>query len=188
MTRLYHFKEVRKTSVVNHVNLESLQKTEEKFKKDPALAKKINRIEGEWILDSETGPQFMAEIAIEKGTAVLEADQPSSLGGNGTRAGPMHYCLYGVAACFAATFATIAASEGVVLKKLKVIAEANMDLSRSFGLSENPAVSEVNFKVNVETDASAEQIEEVERLARERCPAVFCLTQPIELNIKIINH
>ncbi|MEE9151102.1 MAG: hypothetical protein V3U20_04625 [Thermoplasmata archaeon] len=52
----------------------------------------------------------------------------------------------------------------------------------------DPAVSEVNFKVNVETDASAEQIGEVERLARERCPAVFCLTQPIELNIKIINH
>jgi hypothetical protein len=65
--------------VINHVNLESLKKTEEKFKKDPYLAKKVNRIEGEWILDSKTGPQFRAEIPIEKGTAVLEAEQPTSL-------------------------------------------------------------------------------------------------------------
>ncbi|MFQ5800974.1 MAG: OsmC family protein [Candidatus Hydrothermarchaeales archaeon] len=172
-------------NIVNHVNLESLQKTEEKFKKDPALAKKINRIEGEWILDSETGPQFRAEIPVEKGTAVLESDQPTPLGGNGTRAGPMHYCLYGVAACFAATFATIAAAEGVILKRLKVTAEANMDLSRSFGLTKNPAVSTVDFKVNVETEGSEETIRGVERLAKERCPAVFCLTQPIELNIEV---
>ena len=172
-------------NIINHVNLENLQKTEEKFKKDPALAKKINRIEGEWILDNETGPQFRAEIPIATGTVVLEADQPPSLGGSGTRAGPMHYCLYGVAACFLATFATIAASEGVELQKLKIIAEANMDLSKSFGLSENSTVSEVNFKVNVKTDASEEQIEKVKRLAKERCPAVFCLTQPIELNMEI---
>jgi uncharacterized OsmC-like protein len=147
-------------TVINNVNLESLKKTEEKFKKDPSLAKKINRIEGEWILDSKTGPQFRAEIFIEKGTAILEANQPTSLGGGGTRAGPMHYCLYGVAACFAATFATIAASESVVLKRLKVKAEANMDLSRSFGLSENPVVSKVDFKVDVDSDASEEKIKE----------------------------
>jgi uncharacterized OsmC-like protein len=88
----------------------------------------------------------------------------------------MHYCLYGVTACFAAIFTTITATEGIVLKKLRVTAEANMDLSRSFGLSENPVVTEVNFNVEVETDVPREQIKRVERLAKERCLAVFCLT------------
>jgi uncharacterized OsmC-like protein len=174
--------------MINHVNLESLQKTKENFKKDLSLAKKVNRIEGEWILDSKTGPQFRSEIPIEKGTAVIEADQPTSLGGGGTRAGPMHYCLYGVASCFAATFATIAASEGVVLNSLKVTAMANMDLSRSFGLSENPVVSAVDFKVDVDSEASKEKIKGVERLAKERCPAIFCLTQPIELSITVLKR
>ena len=171
--------------IVNHVNLENLKKTEERFREDIRLAKKINRIEGEWILDDETGPQFSAKIPLEKGAMVVEADQPTSLGGGGTRPGPMHYCLYGVAACFAATFASIAAEEDVVLKRLNVTAEAEMDLSRSFGLSKNPVVTDVSFKVDVETDSSEETIKRVEGLAKERCPAVFCLTQPITLNIKI---
>jgi uncharacterized OsmC-like protein len=72
------------------------------------------------------------------------------------------------------------------LKSLNVTAEAKMDLSRSFGLSKNPVVSTVDFKVGVDSDASEEKIKEVERLAKERCPAVFCLTQPIELNINVI--
>jgi uncharacterized OsmC-like protein len=175
-------------TVINHVNLESLKKTEEKVKRDPSLAKKVNRIEGEWILDNELGPQFRAGIPLENSTVVLEADQPTSLGGSGTRAGPMHYCLYGVTACFAATFAAIAAEEGVVLKTLKVKAEANMDLSKSFGLSENPVVSMVTFKVDVESEAPVEKIKEVEGLSKERCPAVFCLTQPIELKIEVTKN
>jgi uncharacterized OsmC-like protein len=40
--------------------------------------------------------------------------------------------------------------------------------------------------VGVDSGASEEKIKEVERLAKERCPAVFCPTQPIELNINVI--
>jgi len=34
----------------------------------------------------------------------------------------------------------------------------------------------------VESDASREKLEEVERLAYERCPAVFALTEQVKLN------
>jgi len=38
--------------------------------------KKVNRIEGEWLLEEE-GPQFRAKVKTEKGEYSLEADQPS---------------------------------------------------------------------------------------------------------------
>jgi hypothetical protein len=71
--------------IVNNVNLETLGKTEEKFKKDLSLAKKVNRIEGEWLLDEKGGPKFRAEIPIETDTDILESDQPTALGGGGSR-------------------------------------------------------------------------------------------------------
>ncbi|MEE9594068.1 MAG: OsmC family protein [Candidatus Hydrothermarchaeales archaeon] len=171
-------------SIINHVDLDKLGATVEKFKANPELAKKVNKVEGEWILDTMGGPQFRAVIQTESGDVTLEADQPIPLGGSGSAPGPMIYCLYGVASCYLATFASIAAEKGVELKRLQITTEAHMDLSRSMGLSQNPTVEKVVFEVKAESDASDEKIREIEGLAKERCPAVFCLTQPINLEIK----
>lgn len=170
--------------MINKVNIAKLKATVEKGKKDLNTLKKVNRVEGEWLLEEE-GPQFRAIIKTEKGKIPLEADQPSFLGGGGSAPGPMIYCLYGVTSCFAATFATIAAEKGVKLKKLKVTAESHVDLSRSMGLSDNPVVDKVIFNVECEANATKEAVQEIKELAQERCPAVYCLTNPIPLEVKL---
>ena len=169
---------------VNRVDLENLKATVEKAKKDPSAVKKVNKVEGEWLLD-EDGPQFRARIKTEEGEFVLEADQPSFLGGGGSAPGPMIYCLFGVTSCFAATFATIAAEKGVELRKLSITAESHVDLSRSMGLSDNPVVDRVIFRVLCEADGSEKEIEKIKKLAQERCPAVYCLTTPIPLEVEL---
>jgi len=58
----------------------------------------------------------------------------------------------------------------------------NLNFSRVFGLSKEPVVEEVRITLKVESDASREKLEEVERLAYERCPAVFALTEQVKLN------
>lgn len=171
-------------SMLNNVNLDKIMATLEKAKADLSTLKKVNIVEGEWLF-REGGPQFRAEVKIEGRKAVLEADQPSFLGGSGSAPGPMIHCLYGVASCFAATFATIAAKEGVELTKLKIVAESHVDLSRSLGVSDNPTVDKVIFKVLCEATAGKEKIEEIKRLAQERCPAVYCLTTPIPLQVEL---
>ncbi len=170
---------------MNNVDLGKIKATVEKAEADPSTLKKVNMIEGDWLL-GEGGPQFRAEVQIETGKVALEADQPGFLGGSGSAPGPMIYCLYGVASCFAATFATIAAKEGIELTKLKVIAESHVDLSQSMGLSDNPTVDKVTFKVLCEAKAGKEKIEELKKLAQERCPAVYCLTTPIPLRVELI--
>ncbi len=169
---------------VNNVDVERLKDTISKIGEDISKAKKLNRIEGEWNLGD--GPQFTAKVKYETGEMVLEADQPGFLGGGGTRPGPMIYCLYGSASCYAATFATLCAMEGVNLKKLRIVAESSVDFSKTFGLSDNPIAEKVRFTLYVESDAPGEKIEEIERLSQERCPAVYCLTNSIPLETEIV--
>jgi uncharacterized OsmC-like protein len=172
---------------LNNVNLDKLKATIDKAKTDLGVLKKVNRVEGEWLL-GEGGPQFRAIVHTEKGKILLEADQPGFLGGSGSAPGPMIYCLYGVASCFAATFATIAAKEGVELRKLKITAESHVDLSRSLGLSENPTVEKVVFRVLCDADAPRKKLEDIKKLARERCPAAYCLTTPIPLQVELVEE
>lgn len=166
-------------TIVNHVNLDEMKKTIEKARANPEEAKKTATIEGEWFPQTLAGPQFSAKIKAEKGEFTLSSDEPTFLGGGGSTLNPIQYCVYGAACCFAATFAKWAAFEGVVLNRFKVKATANLDLSRAFGLSQNPVIKEMVFEIFVETDAGDEKLAKVEKIAIERCPAVYCLTNNV---------
>ena len=169
---------------LNNVDVDRLGKTLSEVEGDLSKAKKVNRVEGEWNVGE--GSQFSATVSFEKGAVTLEADQPSFLGGGGAAPGPMIYCLYGTASCYAATFATIAATEGVEIKRLKIKAESSVDFSKVFGLSENPIAEKVKFTMEVDSDAPAEKIRSIEELSRQRCPAVYCLTNPILLETELV--
>ncbi len=168
---------------LNNVDISRLEGTMEALRSDLSKAKKTNRIEGEWNISD--GPQFSATVEFEGGKTTLLADQPTFLGGGGQQPGPMIYCLYGSASCYAATFATIAAMEGINLSKLRVTAESYIDFSRALGLSDNPIVEKVKFVLHVESDASREKLIELEEMAKKKCPAVYCLTNPIELETEL---
>lgn len=169
---------------LNNVNVDRVNGTVLEYKNNIAKAKKVNKLEGEW--NPGTGTQFKATVQFEGGKATIEADQPTFMGGGGTQPGPMIYCLYGSASCYVATFATIAAMEGVTLKKLKITAESFMDFSKVFGLSENPITEKVKFTIHVESDAPKEKIQAIEDRAAKTCPAVYCLTNPIPLETEIV--
>lgn len=169
---------------VNNVNVDKLMAVVEEVKKDLTKAKRVNKVEGEW--NVKEGSQFRATVKFENGSMTLECDQPSFLGGGGTQPGPMIYCLYGSASCYAATFATMAALEGIAIKKLSIVAESAIDFSKVFGLSNNPIAEKVKFTLHVESDAPKEKIMKLEELSKERCPAVYCLTNPIPLETEIV--
>lgn len=171
--------------MIYRVELKKLRDTIENVGKNPDEAKRVTKIEGTWNIDEGDGPQFKAEIAFEKGKVNFEMTQPTFLGGNGTKPGPMHYCLFGLASCYAATFATVAAMEDFPLDGLKVIAENRIDFSKVLGLSDNPPVEGVKISAVVKTDAPESEIKRIEQIAKERCPVVFCLTNPIKLETEL---
>lgn len=172
--------------MIYRVELKRLRDTIENVKKNPAEAKRTTKIEGTWNINEGDGPQFEAEIIFEKGKMNFEMTQPTFLGGNGTSPGPMHYCLFGLASCYAATFATVAAMEDFPLDGLKIIAENRIDFSKVLGLSDNPPIEGVKITAVVKSDAPESEIRKIEKLAQERCPVVFCLTNPIQLETELV--
>jgi len=169
---------------VNNVNVQAVGAFVEQVKANPALARKQKKVEGEWVLENGQ-PQFKAVMAHAKGERTVEADFAPFMGGEGLAPDPIQYCLYGLAACYAATFAGLAAAQGVELKRLKVVAENLVNLSRSLGLSDDPVVEQVSLSLQVESDADKVKLAELERLARERCPGVYCLSNPIPINFHL---
>jgi len=164
----------------NNVELERLRQTREQFERDPASARRTQVLEGEWVLGNGA-PQFRAILQYEHGQSVLEMDNPSFMGGGGTLPGPMHYCFSGLAACYASTFAIVAAELGLELRQLRVRVEADVNFLRTFGLADAPTMEEVRVQLLIDSPASDEQLQHAEELARQRCPVVYTLTHPIRL-------
>ncbi len=165
--------------------MDKLKKLIEAIKQDPTNAKITPKVSGEWIFKMDQ-PQFRSEIEVEGGKFKVEADMPSKLGGWGSRPGPLNYCLYGLASCYAFTFAALAAMENITLTELSIKAEGHIDFSKVFGLADNPIVEKMNFKVTVNSSAAVEKLERLKKLADERCPAVYCLSNPIKVTTELV--
>ncbi len=171
---------------INNVNLDSVQAFADAIKADPSKARKTQVIEGEWLF--EEGAQFRSNIAFEGGETTVLADNPTFMGGGGSLPGPLHYCFYGLASCYTGVFATMASMLGIELKKLSVRVEADVNFEKVIGISDAPIMEEIRVKLSVVTDAPQEKIKEAERLAQERCPAVYTLGNIIPLKPSLEIH
>ena len=176
---------------INNVNVDAVNATVTKLKSDPSARRMKQSMRGEWNLSDPSKPQFVALLKTEKaGEFKLEADQPSPQGGNGLAPGPIPYCLYGIAGCFAATLATTASLEKVKISKLSVNVAADMNMSRVFGLSEEPIMEKVTLLVDLELEhvngSNKEQrLQRLVELAEQRCPAAYTLTHGTKLEVKL---
>ena len=168
---------------INNINLDKAGAFVEEVKADKSKAIKVKRVEGAWSFKGGE-PQFASTLEHANGSTIVEADAPPFMGGSGLKPDPVQYCLFGLAACFAQTFASIAAENGIELKKLKVTAENKVNLSRALGLSNEPIVEGVKLIVEF-SNADKDKLKEIGQLAKERCPGVYCLTNPIKLDMEM---
>jgi uncharacterized OsmC-like protein len=170
---------------LNNINTDAAGKFMEEARNDPQVAKKTKRVEGEWVF-GEGRPQFKATLAFNEGERVVDSDFAPFMGGKGLAPDPIQYCLYGMAACYAGTFVSVATMEGIALQGLRIAVENKVDLTRTLGLSSNPIVEGVEVTLTVTSDAPREKLQQVEALARDRCPGVYCLINPIQLTTNLV--
>lgn len=172
---------------MNHVNLDALSKTIELFRLDPSKAKKENAIEGTWETRG-SGAQFHADLVFEEGSLKLEMDNPRAMGGGGKAPGPLQYCLFGMASCFAGTFMMVAAQSGVEVERLRIRVENVVDMTRPLGITKNPLTDGVRIRLFVTSPAPEKVLRKLEEQSRDQCPAVWCLTNPIPLSIDLVRE
>jgi len=170
---------------LNNFNDQAVSKFMEEVKHDLSKAKKSKKVECSWNFD-EGKPQIESKIQHPKGETVLRSDFAPFMGGEGLAPDPIQYCLFGLAACFAGTFMSMATMMGIKIQDLRVSAENFTDLSRTLGLTNNPIVERVKIIATVKSDAKDEQLKELEKMAHERCPGVYCLVNPISLETELI--
>lgn len=173
--------------IVNNTDLEKISQTVSTGKKDKSTLRKPVKLQGEWNFDSSKGYQFRTELSFEKGKQALEIDSPSFLGGSGSRLGPMAYCVAGITSCFIATFVSIAASQGVRLTKLNVTTECKINFAKTFDIADEPITEGINFQIDAQSEnADKKKLEELLKLAMERCPAMYSMLHVIKINTQLM--
>ncbi len=168
---------------INNVDMGNAAAFANEVKKDKSKAIKTKKVTGTWNLEAGQ-PQFSAVLGHAAGSTEIYADAPPFLGGSGQKPDPVQYCLFGLAACFAQTFASIAAEKGVALSKLSVSAENEINLSPVLGMGSEPPVESAKISVTA-SGAERSKLLEIEALARQRCPGVYCLTHPVRLETRL---
>lgn len=165
---------------MHNVDVDSLNETIEKARQDPSSVVQLTGFDGEWNVGE--GPQFRASIPVPNGDPVIfEADFPPPMGGTGSAPNPLAYCFWGGLACYAMTYAQEAARQGIEVRALRASAEAEVDQSRALGVTDNPPVKQIDWRLDVDADAPTERLEEIKRIADEHCPGVYCVRNPIDL-------
>ena len=174
------------SKIINNVDLDKVAETTESGKKEKFTLRKPAKLYGEWNLDPTKGYQFGSELQYEKGKQIVEIDSPSFLGGNGNRLGPMAYCVAGITSCFIATFVTVASSKDISLSKLNVAAQCNINFAKTFDVADEPITEGIEFQIEVESpNADKQRLQEIIRLAEERCPAMYSMKHEIKVNAMI---
>lgn len=169
---------------INNVNVDAMRDFAAQIENDPGAAKKLKKIVGRWVFE-EGKAQFSAAVDYPKGSDTLETDFAPFMGGEGQRPDPVSYCMYGFASCFAGTFAAVAATEGVRLESLEITLENEIDLSLPMGVADRPITQGLRATLKVRSSTPRARLEEIQRLAEERCPGVYCITNPIPFTARL---
>ena len=174
------------TSFLNNVDLDKIAQTVAGGKKDRTTLRKPVKLQGEWNLDPTRGYQFRTELSCEKGKQVVEIDSPSFMGGSGSKLSPMAYCVTGMASCFIATFVNVASGQGIKLTKLAVDAECSINFAKSFDIADEPITEGISFQIDAQSDnADKQRLQEIAKMAEERCPAMYSMTHVIRVDARI---
>jgi uncharacterized OsmC-like protein len=168
---------------INNVNLAKIQETKEKLEEGIWPEHRIFEVSGEWVFDKV---QFMGHVEYDNGATFLISDQIYAFGGNGNAPHPLHYALFGIISCYSMVFMAKAASKGIIIRSLKAKGYMKVNVKAAVLIEDKPLVEKVGVTLEVDTDASPEELEELKILAIKGCPSIYFLRNPIEFEPTIV--
>lgn len=102
----------------------------------------------------------------------IETDEPAPLGGTDAAVDPMELLLAAVGTCLTIGWVTHAAKRGLDFRSLRIEVSGDYDLRGYLELDESvrPGYGAIEYTVHVDTDATAEQLEEIRAAAEAGSP------------------
>jgi uncharacterized OsmC-like protein len=159
---------------MNADELRALQSPlKERYREDPASARITLTASG--MLDSEA-----IACRVETGRALVEAGLHPATGGTGLQACSGDMLLEALVACAGVTLKAVATALGIEVRAGTVRAEGDLDFRGTLGVSKEATVGfqEIRLGFELDTDASAEQLDTLFRLTERYCVVLQTLRRP----------
>ena len=168
------------TTTINDVNIGAVAGLAGKIQESPAVASTVWKARVEW----DKG--FRSEAHI-RDFAPAKSDEPGALGGTDTGPNPVEQLLGALGNCLAVGYAANATAAGIRINDLSVDLEGDLDLRTFLGLNPqgNAGYEAIRVTVNLDSDASPEQLAELHDTVVGTSPVGHTLSRPVAVDIAL---
>ena len=167
------------TSKINDVNIGAVAGLAAKIREKPEVASTQWRANVTW-----TGA-FRSEARV-RDFAPIPSDEPTSLGGSDSAPNPVEQLLAALGNCLAVGYAANATVAGIEIKDLSIDLEGDIDLHTFLGLANgNAGYSGIRVKVNLDADATPEQLAELHTKVTGTSPVGHTLSRAVPVQIDL---
>jgi uncharacterized OsmC-like protein len=117
---------------------------------------------------------------VETGKALVEAGLHPATGGDGSFACSGDMLLEALVACAGVTLKAVATALGIALRGGNVVAEGDLDFRGTLAVDKQARVgfSDIRLRFELDTDATPEQLESLQKLTERYCVVYQTLRQP----------
>ncbi len=143
---------------------------------------------GEGRFETVTEWRDGAQAVTRARSFTLETDEPTALGGKDQHIDPMELSLASLGTCLTIGWVTQARMRGLDYRDLRIKASAPFDLRGYLGLDPTvrPGFSELQYTVEVDTDADAATLEEVREAADKTSPMFDNILNPTAISGRVM--
>lgn len=179
--------------LVNGVDVNKLDSMKKAIEQDPDMATYTFRAVNEWVEGAQNktvvhrfeggNEQFERDRPF-----VIQSDEPHILLGADSAPNAIVFLLHSLASCLSVSIVYNAAERGIVLDKLSIAMEGDLDIHGFLGLSTEvrPGFQDVRIKVNVASDASKAELEDLVRYSQKISPILDSLRNRIPVEVDLI--
>ena len=178
-------------NVVNGLNLGDLFALIEGVKQKPATAMTNWRVTTTW--QGQTRSRSRIEAFGIGGQKVprrfsIDIDEPRELGGGNAFANPQEHLLAALNACVTVGYVAQCAVRGIVLEKLEIETEGDIDLRGFLGIDPAvpPGYENLRYVVRIKGSGSKEDFAEVHKAVMATSPNFYNVSQRIALQPTLV--
>ncbi|TDJ25685.1 MAG: OsmC family peroxiredoxin [Gammaproteobacteria bacterium] len=168
------------SKLLNEVDIDAVADLVGKIQEEPDVAAT------KWNAVVKWKGGFRSEATIRE-FAPIASDEPGILGGTDSGPNPVEQILAAYGNCLAVGYAANATVAGIEIKNLSIELEGDLDLHTFLGLKEgNAGYDNITVKVNIDTDASPEALQELHDKVSNTSPVGHTLGRAIPVKIELI--
>jgi len=164
---------------LNDVNIEAVAALAGKIQEQPDLA------QTKWSATVNWKGGFRSEASVREFDPI-SSDEPDALGGTDQGPNPVEQVLAALGNCLAVGYAANATAAGIKINDLSINLEGDLDLHTFLGLTPgNAGYDNISVKVNIDSNASAEDLQALHEKVINTSPVGHSLTRAVPVKIDL---